>query len=212
MIWLLLACMTEPTAEPPPTAVPPPTAALPVEDVLERARADAIESAESAAAALTGALKSTLTNAMAQGGPEAAMSACADQAQGAAALALTGQRARAGRTSVKLRSPANTAPDWVVPWLETYGDGVLADAEPETTVSEAEGQVTARIIRPIEVQPPCLACHGDAETLSPAVSAVLADRYPDDAATGYAAGDLRGVVWAEASVRTAQDVGGAQAH
>ena len=140
------------------------------------------------------------------------MSACADQAQGAAALALVGKRARAGRTSVRLRSPANTAPDWVVPWLEAYGGGALADAKPETTVSEGEGQVTARIIRPIEVQPPCLACHGDVATLSPAVAAVLADRYPDDAATGYAVGDLRGVVWAEASVRTAQDVGGAQAH
>lgn len=28
-------------------------------------------------------------------------------------------------------------------------------------------------------------------------SAALAARYPDDAATGYALGDLRGVLWAE---------------
>ena len=197
MIWLLLACTTEPTAPAAPAAEPPPSVANP----LESARTEAIASAESAAMALTGALKSTLTNAMSQGGPEGAMRACADQAQGTAALALAGKRARAGRTSVKLRSPANTAPDWVVPWLEAHGSGELADAKPETTVSEVEGQVTARIIRPIEVQPPCLACHGDATTIPPAVATILAERYPDDAATDYAVGDLRGVVWAEASVR-----------
>ena len=35
----------------------------------------------------------------------------------------------------------------------------------------------------------------------PELSAVLAERYPDDQATGYAAGDLKGAIWAETPVR-----------
>lgn len=195
MIWLMLACTTEPTE---PILEPPPSP--PVEDPLVRARTEAAEEAEAAATALTGALKSTLMGAMSEGGPEAAMSACADQAQGTAALALAGKRARAGRTSAKLRSPANKAPEWVVPWLEEHGSGSLEDAKEETSFVEADGQVTARIIRPIGVQPPCLVCHGDPASIAPEVATILAERYPDDAAVGYAVGDLRGLVWAEASV------------
>jgi hypothetical protein len=197
MIWLLIACDAEPTTPPAPQPDPPP--AIPAE-AIQSARQEATAKAESAASALTGALKSTLMDAMSQGGPEAAVSACADQAQGTAALALSGTRARAGRTSTRLRSPVNRAPDWVSPWLATYGDGPLAEAKPETIVSEADGSVTARIIRPIEVVPLCLSCHGDPASIPPEVTAILAQRYPDDAAVGYAVGDLRGAVWAEATV------------
>ena len=38
--------------------------------------------------------------------------------------------------------------------------------------------------------PLCLTCHGAA--LSPDVEAALAESYPEDHATGYSAGDLRG--------------------
>jgi hypothetical protein len=42
-----------------------------------------------------------------------------------------------------------------------------------------------------------LACHGPEEALQPEVRAALDQRYPEDRATGYAAGDLRGAFWAE---------------
>ena len=43
----------------------------------------------------------------------------------------------------------------------------------------------------------CLACHGAPEQIPAEVAAILAERYPDDQATGYAVGDLRGALWAE---------------
>lgn len=185
MLWLL-AC----TSEPPPA-------------VLARrleAEADARSRAEGAADALTGALKETLMEAMKQG-PAAAVSACADQAQGATALALAGKRARAGRSSTRLRNPSNRPPRWVVPWLERYGDGALGDASPAVYITEGEaGSVTAQVIRPLAVQPLCLSCHGGPSDVPVEIAAVLAERYPDDRAVGYAAGELRGVVWAEATV------------
>ena len=51
------------------------------------------------------------------------------------------------------------------------------------------------MMRGIAVEPVCLACHGKA--LSPETTTALRRHYPDDAATGFDAGDLRGALWVE---------------
>jgi hypothetical protein len=50
------------------------------------------------------------------------------------------------------------------------------------------------------VQERCLQCHGDPAKFTPEVRKILASRYPADMATGYKAGDLRGML----SVRVRQ--------
>ncbi|MBW2376809.1 MAG: DUF3365 domain-containing protein [Deltaproteobacteria bacterium] len=45
------------------------------------------------------------------------------------------------------------------------------------------------------MQPLCVTCHG--AELPPDLRARLAELYPEDQATGYAAGDFRGVFWVE---------------
>ena len=50
-------------------------------------------------------------------------------------------------------------------------------------------------VEPIILQPMCTTCHG--ESLSEPVATQIAELYPDDAATGFREGDLRGVFWAE---------------
>ena len=45
----------------------------------------------------------------------------------------------------------------------------------------------------------CLQCHG--EVLDPAVAGKIAELYPDDQATGFIDGDLRGVFWVEYPTR-----------
>jgi hypothetical protein len=50
------------------------------------------------------------------------------------------------------------------------------------------------VYRPVGVAPPCLACHGPADTLAPGVRTKLAALYPSDQATGYAAGQWRGLL------------------
>jgi hypothetical protein len=66
-------------------------------------------------------------------------------------------------------------------------------------INEA-GQPVAQFLAPLGIQGPCLLCHGPRETLMPKVQTALVKDYPDDQATGYAMGDLRGVIWAEALV------------
>jgi hypothetical protein len=50
-------------------------------------------------------------------------------------------------------------------------------------------------VEPIVVQPMCVTCHG--ADVAPDLRAKIEELYPDDQATGYAAGDLRGIFWAE---------------
>ena len=76
-----------------------------------------------------------------------------------------------------------------------------ADAEPDTEQAESASGEVARVILPIGIEAMCLRCHGEHDQISPAVRAVLEARYPADRASGYATGDLRGALWAEAPLR-----------
>jgi len=126
---------------------------------------------------------------MAQG-PLEAMGACQLEAP-AIAAALSQDGIRLGRTSHRLRNPANSGPDWVSPILADY----LADDSDRTprTVPLPNGR--SGFVEPILVQPLCLTCHGTA--IAPDVAARIEKLYPDDEAVGFEVGDLRGVFWVE---------------
>jgi hypothetical protein len=49
-------------------------------------------------------------------------------------------------------------------------------------------------MRAIRIQEFCLACHGPADSISAAVKQVIAARYPEDRATDYRLGELRGAI------------------
>jgi hypothetical protein len=49
---------------------------------------------------------------------------------------------------------------------------------------------SARYMQAIVLQPMCAMCHGD--SLAPEVRAAIQENYPDDQATGFAVGELRG--------------------
>jgi len=72
------------------------------------------------------------------------------------------------------------------------GEAFQAMAHSEV-VAEPGGQYY-RFMKPIVVQPHCVLCHGPVAQIPPAVQDGLRQRYPFDAAVGYAAGDLRGAV------------------
>ena len=98
---------------------------------------------------------------------------------------------RLGRTSHRLRNPDNTAPAWANQILDTYLDDPSARSPvavrlPEGRIGHAE---------PIVVQPLCLVCHG--ESLAPDLAGEIAAAYPNDRATGFKTGDLRGIFWVE---------------
>ncbi len=96
-----------------------------------------------------------------------------------------------GRTSDRLRNPDNAGPEWATAVFETYLED---DSTPQPTSLTLENGKSG-YVEPILVQPLCLTCHGTnvTESLSTKINAA----YPEDRATGYAVGDLRGVFWVE---------------
>ncbi len=94
-----------------------------------------------------------------------------------------------GRTSHRLRNPANVAPSWA--------DAYVADhVEDPTYLAGPNGELGALL--PIRLRAECQMCHGGTEEIDGDVMAALAEHYPDDQATGFAEGDLRGWFWVEA--------------
>ena len=51
-----------------------------------------------------------------------------------------------------------------------------------------------RYAKAIRIKPVCLSCHGSDADIKPSVKTVLAKNYPNDVATGYKLGELRGAV------------------
>ncbi|MEZ6188445.1 MAG: DUF3365 domain-containing protein [Planctomycetota bacterium] len=143
--------------------------------------------AQETAQALGKALKAELMAALQEGGPAAGIAAC-KQVAPAVPDQVAPEGVRVGRTSFKLRNPQNAAPAWAA------ADVAAQVAEPRFSVAP-EG--TFRALLPIRLEATCTLCHGPQDELSSEVQAALAQDYPDDQATGFADGDLRGYVWVE---------------
>lgn len=132
-------------------------------------------------------LKQALLGGLEQG-PAAAIDVCKLDAPAIAAR-LSTKGAEMGRTSHRLRNPANASPDWVRPILDAF----LAGGEEPAPVAVELAGGRAGYVEPIALQPLCLTCHGS--SLAPDVAARLSEAYPRDRATGFEVGDLRGVWW-----------------
>lgn len=143
--------------------------------------------ARAALAPLKRGLMATLSAAM-KNGPESAVDACRLAAPGIAEAAAT-PRYTVGRTSERLRNPANAAADWMRPLLDRYARSPELSAG---TVVALEGGAVG-YVEPIRVKPLCTTCHGT--SVDPDLLDHIRERYPDDRATGYAEGDLRGLFW-----------------
>jgi hypothetical protein len=137
-----------------------------------------------------GALKAELTSAL-EVSPVQAIEVCTKRAPELARVHSQGG-AVLGRAALKRRNPASVGAPWV-------------EAAMQALAKEPSGSDAFRVVplpggrvgyaEAIWVQPMCLTCHGEA--LSDEVKAAVAARYPADQATGFKAGDFRGVFWAE---------------
>jgi hypothetical protein len=140
-------------------------------------------------------LKAALMKGM-EGGPAGAIEACRTEAPGIAdALSIDG--VRMGRSSHRLRNPANMPPGWLAPQMKKWAEqGIRAEdvaGVQGTAIRISEDRFG--YAEPIFTQPLCLTCHG--KELHPDVVARISELYPDDEATGFGDGDLRGVFWVE---------------
>lgn len=138
-----------------------------------------------------GRLKPTLKQAMAEGGPSHAIKVCADEAP-AIASELSQQSAwTVKRVSLKQRNQSMATPDqWEREQLEEF-DRRQAAGEAPADINTAElVDNRFRYMQAQGVEPLCLACHG--KNLAPAVEAALDQFYPNDEASGYSLGEVRG--------------------
>jgi hypothetical protein len=160
----------------------------------------ALAAARAAAQKLGAQVRTKLMEAMNHGGPANAVNVCAAEAQGIAAQVAKETGASVGRSSLKLRNIEDAPPGWVQTWLVSQGDRKADRAEAFEGVFDSPAGRVARVLKPIAIDGVCLSCHGDPAGIAEPVKAVLAAKYPDDKATGYQVGDLRGALWAEVRV------------
>ena len=139
-------------------------------------------------------LQGELFAAMKGGGPVKALEVCRSRAPEIAKATATGTPWSIARTSHKVRNPLNAPDAWEAARLEEFrkrlaGGEKIAAIEAFEAV-EMEGRPTFRYMKAIGTTSPCLNCHGDA--LKPDIAAKVKELYPEDQATGFASGQLRG--------------------
>lgn len=126
-------------------------------------------------------------------GPEAAIQVCSKEAQQLTRQIGERNQLEIGRSSHRLRNPANEGPSWLAGYLADNAGRKAASVEP--AVYDLGDRIG--VARAIGMQPLCTICHGPAEAIDENVKRQLAQAYPHDRATGFQVGDLRGVFWVE---------------
>lgn len=131
-------------------------------------------------------LSGRLMEVMTSQGPAAAITVCQKEAPAIAKAVSDEQGLQIGRTGVRLRNQNNIAPTWA---KELVRDKV----DTPTFVTLNNGHSAALL--PIKLQGQCLMCHGPKEQIAPVIQEQLTTLYPDDQATGFQEGELRGWFW-----------------
>lgn len=149
--------------------------------------------AEASAHSLTSALIGELTKALESGSAAEAVNVCAEVAQ-SITIRNGGEDGFAiRRTALRLRNAVNAPEDYERSVLERWS--TEADPQDWAEVVESAGGSELRWMRPIRLMPTCTPCHGTPDVqILPETLGVIRNRYPDDQATGFAPGDLRGAI------------------
>ncbi|MBA2662789.1 MAG: DUF3365 domain-containing protein [Bradymonadaceae bacterium] len=156
-------------------------------DELDGARREQMKLADSARAELATRLMQRVAQVSQADGFSAAVEVCHGEAPKIAAEVAAKHRVAIGRTSSRLRNPSNLAPVWSEALFNEPGEPAIAVGP--------HGEFG--VVHPIVLGELCANCHGAADKLAPGVAEILTQRYPDDRATGYAPGELRGWFWVE---------------
>jgi hypothetical protein len=150
---------------------------------------EGMKTAERARDALAKRMMGRVMEAVAEGGHANAVEVCSKEAIPITRAVGAEFGVKIGRTSARVRNPENRdAPRWAEAMLED---------EPKVAVQSRDQDGTLHAIFPILLAEPCLKCHGAEDELAPGVKGALARLYPDDEATGFSVGELRGWFWVE---------------
>jgi cytochrome c553 len=150
------------------------------------------ELAKRLATELKGALSSAL-----QTSPEHAIAVCNEQAPQIAAKIATDANVQIGRTALKLRNPKNAPSEWqravLLDFQNRLKSGEAIGALEYSAAVKTGAQTEHRYMKAIPTEPLCLTCHG--KQLTPSLQQAIRAKYPNDAATGFDVGDIRGAVY-----------------
>lgn len=139
-------------------------------------------------------LKSKLVSTMQSSGPDAAIAVCNLEAINITEDISDRNNLEVGRTSLKIRNPANKPDAWESKQLAWFNSQQASGTDVKTLekseIVKEKGKKIFRYIKAIPMQEPCMLCHG--EVISTAIKEKISDLYPQDQATGYKAGELRG--------------------
>lgn len=155
--------------------------------------------ARQVAAGMQQALASKLLGEIKANGPESAISVCTTLAPDVASRISRERGWRVTRVSLRTRNPVLGTPDaWEQRVLADFDAQAARGAKPDTiekaeVVHEPQGRYF-RYMKALPVAPLCTSCHGAAEAIPAGVKARLAHEYPNDRATGYRPGELRGAI------------------
>ncbi len=139
-------------------------------------------------------LKKELLNAMQSGGPEAAISVCNVKAQAISVDLSNRHNLEVGRTSLRLRNPKNQPDDWETQQLHRFEEQKSSVSDIQalevSQVVKQNGQSLFRYMKVIPMQQPCTICHGT--NIAPDIQTKINQLYPNDKATNFNVGDIRG--------------------
>lgn len=137
--------------------------------------------------------------AVKEGGPDAAIKVCKDIAPKMAGDLSRQHGIKLTRVSLKVRNPLlGTADEWEQKTLKQFEERIAKGEKPETLeaaeiVNEPAGKYF-RYMKGIVLQSGCTSCHGTDDVVDATVKTRLKEEYPNDRATGYVAGQVRGGV------------------
>ena len=143
---------------------------------------------------LGGELKATLQTSIKANGPVESIAVCNSDAPMISSKVSKEKGLTVERTSLKYRNPDNKPDAWETSVLEQFeqrkqkGESVKTMEFSELT--EHDGQKVFRYMKAIPTGEVCLKCHGS--NVQQAIANKLKSLYPDDMATGFKKGDIRG--------------------
>lgn len=168
------------------------SAAVPA-DQAPAALQPAIAKAHAASKAFMTHMQNKLVELLPKNGPAGALDVCRKESYAIAADVGMQHGVAMGRTSHKLRNPKNAPKPWAAPIVAQFAGKKYADAKPYVVDLGTD----VGVLEPIAMGEACSTCHGNPSWQPDDVAAALKANYPNDQATGFTTGDLRGWIWVE---------------
>lgn len=152
--------------------------------------------------AFGGDLKAVLKTSMKSGGPESALQVCNLQAGAIAHKNAISSGWNIGRTALRVRNISNTSDEWELNALRQFeqrkeAGETLKHMEYSEVVKTGE-QSVYRYMKAIPTGGECTMCHGN--NIDEKISGKIKLLYPNDQATGFNVGDIRGAFTLEKKI------------